>query len=196
MTSANRALGQLAAAAATAAALLSLVACGGENINTDTGAGTSTVGKQRPNDEARESAPSAVPPDNRDGSAETNQNPGGDNSAGQKQSHSKAASMPTKGRQTEDHASLPQKKQQTETSGCPAQISRKQCGEIAAAAEEEPKSSTEPTQGSKCPSSLSEEECAALVGSAGKGTGSNPAEECPPAFSVAQCRALEEALYR
>ena len=85
-----------------------------------------------------------------------------------------------------------------DTSGCPPQLTRRECNDLATAMATGKNSSDKPIKAGQCPSSLGQAECAELE-EAADGASSNqtlPFEQCPEGLSAAQCRELEEAVSR
>jgi hypothetical protein len=89
--------------------------------------------------------------------------------------------------------SLPRK--QASVAGCPTQISRQQCGEIAAAAADEEQGGSRSAPANECPPRLSQGACEELGEADHQPPMSRPVSpgECPPTLSRAQCSELEAA---
>lgn len=80
------------------------------------------------------------------------------------------------------------------TEGCPAGLSKRQCGEVAAATPDG-KSSSQPVKAGECPPALSQaacEEAGEISAGAEKRPEVQPGE-CPPALPESQCAEVKKA---
>lgn len=79
--------------------------------------------------------------------------------------------------------------------GCPSQLSRQQCAQLAEAGEPTRDAANHGTQPTECPQALSKAECQELteIHKQNAEGGPPPTEECPPGLTAGQCRELESA---
>jgi len=171
----------LGIAVAVCAAALLLSACGGAAAKPDS-TRSETAGR---------SETTQTPPD-----VGTIEHPESSRESGQKKRHKSGGPGPI----TAEAAANPEHqtgsgRRHGNPEGCPRQLSRQQCAQLAEAGEQPGAAGSHGAQPTECPQALSRAECRELTEihrQNGEG-GQTTTEECPPALTAAQCQELEGA---